>query len=311
MRWILLLAVALAIPACRESSDDEAPVVSPPPPIVLPPTFGTPVSGGTVQWSAIVEASGLAESRRNPGVLWTHNDSGNPPRLFALTPAGTHLGVYDVTGVPWGDWEDMAIGPGPGGVDHLYVGNIGDNESDNPSITIHRIEEPDADPAQAPVTVNIAATALTCVYPDGPRNAETLMCDPRTGDLFILSKADNGVSNLYRYPAPQDPSTTFTLLYEGTLMFGAGELPGTPQTTGGDISPDGTLIAVRTYDRIFVWTRQYGQAVWDAMAASPAFSMVHSTAGLDEAVAFAADGSGMYTLNEGASQPVYFIPRTD
>lgn len=313
MRLAGLLVIALLIPACRESDDDAAPVSSPPPE-VLPPTFGASGSVGTVQSPSIVEASGLAASRTNPGVLWTHNDSSSPPdnRLFALTPAGTHLGIYTITGASAADWEDMAIGPGPGGADFLYAGDIGDNAPfDRASITIYRIPEPAVDPSQPPVAVNLAGTALTCVYPDGPRDAETLMCDPRTGDLLILSKNGAGASNLYRWPAPQDPSGTFTLIFERTLTFGAGALPGSPLVTGGDISPDGTLVAVRTYDRIFVWTRQYGQTVSDAMAAAPAFTMTDNHADLDEAVAFAADGSGMYTLNEGASQTIYFIPRTD
>ena len=46
----------------------------------------------------IVEASGLAVSRRHPGVLWTHNDSGDPARLFAVGADGRTRAVLTLAG---------------------------------------------------------------------------------------------------------------------------------------------------------------------------------------------------------------------
>src|SRR5437660_5290761 len=71
------------------------------------------------------EASGLAASRRTPGVLWSHNDSGEPV-VFALTPAGAVKGRVRVTGARVKDWEDIAVGPCPQST-CLYIADIGDN----------------------------------------------------------------------------------------------------------------------------------------------------------------------------------------
>jgi hypothetical protein len=92
--------------------------------------FGGPVSAGVVQHAPLQEASGLVASRTHPGVLWSHNDSGDGPRLFALTTSVGDLGVFTLDGAEARDWEDLAIGLGPEpGLDYLYAGNIGDNES--------------------------------------------------------------------------------------------------------------------------------------------------------------------------------------
>src|SRR5881394_1013410 len=61
------------------------------------PAFGSGVAVGRVTDGSVTEASGLAASRRNPGVLWTHNDAGSTPRLFALSTNGTLLRSFRVS----------------------------------------------------------------------------------------------------------------------------------------------------------------------------------------------------------------------
>ena len=92
------------------------------------PSFSSGVNQGNIDTPLITEASGLAGSRVNPGVLWTHNDSGGLPRVFALDLTGHLLGTWNLPGVNANDYEDIAVGPGPeAGVSYLYVGDIGDN----------------------------------------------------------------------------------------------------------------------------------------------------------------------------------------
>ena len=77
---------------------------------------------GLVEHEEIREASGIVASRKNSGVLWTHNDSDNPNCLYALDNKGRHLGTYYITGITNRDWEDIALGPGPRDYqDYLYV----------------------------------------------------------------------------------------------------------------------------------------------------------------------------------------------
>ena len=72
------------------------------------PVFEPGVSLGTLQLSAIDEASGIAASRTNPNVLWVHNDSGDSARVFAIHIDGTLLGTYSLSGASATDWEDIS-----------------------------------------------------------------------------------------------------------------------------------------------------------------------------------------------------------
>jgi len=62
------------------------------------------------------ESSGLAISRTQQGVLWSHNDSGDGPSLYAIDIAGKLLGVFHVSGAMARDWEDISTGPCPAGM---------------------------------------------------------------------------------------------------------------------------------------------------------------------------------------------------
>jgi hypothetical protein len=67
---------------------------------------------GLVADDELVEASGLIVSRRDPEILWTHNDSGDTSRLFALDRDGAALGTWSFD-LPDSDWEDLAWGQTP------------------------------------------------------------------------------------------------------------------------------------------------------------------------------------------------------
>lgn len=129
---------------------------------VCDPTFAGRVDRGLLEEDEITEASGLPSSHRNPGVFWTHNDSGDLNRVFALDDHGGHLGTYTIAGTTNRDWEDIATGPGPDpGRSYLFIGEIGDNNAVHE--TIHGLF---ANRHRAP-----AALSRTRENPGSPRNA--------------------------------------------------------------------------------------------------------------------------------------------
>ena len=73
------------------------------------PSFTNSGSQGTVSAPEVTEASGLVGSRVNPGVLWTHNDSGGQARVIAITETGQLLGTWNLPGANARDYEDMAV----------------------------------------------------------------------------------------------------------------------------------------------------------------------------------------------------------
>lgn len=264
------------------------------------PIYSSGVKSGTLEFAAITEASGLAASRKNPGVLWVHNDSGDTARIFALTPTGRHLGMYSIDGARACDWEDMAAGPGPDPQKHyLYLGDIGDNFAVRSSITVYRVPEPSVTPSQSSVTAKLSGVeTFRLKYEDGARDAETLMIDPHTGDLYIVSKRE-ARSRLYCVPATELRSGS-----TATLKF-ITELPWTGATSG-DISPDGSKIIIRGYKNAMLWERPAGSSIGEALS-KPGTDVPLKSDPQGEAIAFDASSRGYYTVSEGRDAPIYYF----
>jgi hypothetical protein len=272
------------------------------------PQFEAGYSTGTVQSSDIKEASGLAASRKNPYVLWTLEDKGNLPRIFAMNVDGTHLGIYTLSGTSNRDWEDIAVGPGPvDGVHYIYVGEIGDNDAGYSSIIVYRVPEPDVDAEQSPVSVTLTGVeSITLQYPDGAHDAETLMLDPVTKDIYVITKKDM-YPRVYRAPYPQSTTSTITMEYKCQLPWlyiDKGDW-----ASGGDISPAGSEVIVRNYDSASIWQRPTDANLWDAFAGTECpIQLLSETQG--EAICFVNGfGCGFMTTSEGDNQPIYYYPR--
>ena len=254
---------------------------------------------GVIEPKVINEASGIAASRKNPGVLWVHNDGG-PPCVYALTVEGKLLGTYTLNGARNRNWEDIAIGTGPEpNVDYLYIGDIGDNSVKRKSATVYRVAEPNININQSPLAVTIEDFAtIEMIYPDGPRDAETLMVDPLTKDLYIISKEGRG--KVYRAAYPQSTNGKTTLEQVATLGWGT--------ATGGDISRDGRMIIVRNYFGASIWMRPKEGPMWKAFEGQECKApLIFEAQG--EAICFDANGAGYYTTSEHKHQPIYYFPR--
>ena len=177
----------------------------------------------------IKEASGLTLSRRTSGILWTHNDSGQPV-LYAFDASGTVRGRVRVPNATVVDWEDVTAADCPSG-DCLYIADIGDNDRSRSAITIYRIPEPQ--PADGHTA---AAEVFTATYPDGAHDAEALFV---VGDsLFVITKDDAGI--LYRI-SPKGPGRV--------KAERIGEL-GFARVTDADVSADGKTVVVRTNNEV-------------------------------------------------------------
>ncbi|MEO7454206.1 MAG: WD40 repeat domain-containing protein [Fimbriimonadales bacterium] len=193
----------------------------------------------------IKESSGVAASGIKKGIYWTHNDSGAKAELFAFDAAGKDLATFTLTGINARDWEDIACAR-VDGKSYLYVGDIGDNLEDQRQVRIYRIPEPAIDDVKAVSNFD----TYNVKYPDGPHNAEALMVAP-DGDIYIVTKNDFGDSGLYLLSKP-DKSGTYTLEKSAQLKIEGGNVY-SHRVTGGDISPDGKSVVLRTYFSILLF----------------------------------------------------------
>jgi len=243
----------------------------------------------------LLEISGVAASRINPGVLYIHNDSGDPNQVYLTDGSGADKGTLTLP-VSNRDWEDIAVGPGPvTGVSYVYVADIGDNNTHYSSVFVYRFPEPDLTGKTSPYIANIPAVeTIELKYPNGPRNAETLMVDPLTKDIYIASKSSN-MSQIFvaRYPQSTTSITVMTPVVQ--LYF--------DKATGGDISPDGTEILLRSKQLIWYWKLPAGMSVSAGLLTKPQVAPYFNNEPQGEGIGFAADGSGYYTDTEIKDYP--------
>lgn len=269
--------------------------------------YGTPATVENLKNPAVDESSGLAASRSNPGVYWTHNDSGDAPLVYAFDAKGESRGVFRVAGAQARDWEDMAIGPGPQrGFSYLYLGDIGDNDKVRTEITVYRVEEPKltaADKTSSKKNPRTTATAeaIRLRYPDGKFDAETLLVHPTTGNLYIITKVMLKNAVVYEAAAPLAAGQVITMKRIGeikvpSIMGGA--------LTGGAISPDGRRLALcdylQGYEAVLPASSKNFNDVWKQTITG--FSLGKREQG--ESITYRADGRALLATSEGKLPPL-------
>lgn len=264
------------------------------------PVFESPQPTGIVTDPEVDEASGIAASRRQPGVLWLHNDSGDRARLFATDREGARLGRFELVGATAQDWEDLALVAGvTGEADALLVADIGDNTRSRELVRLFRVPEPQADPADGVHRIE-GVEEFELRYPDGSHDAETLWWDWPRAEALIVTKTDNAAV-VYRAPAPLGSSDVLVRVTDIPLArLGMGD----GRATAGDISRDGSLIAIRGYHSALAWRRLPGDTLAEALTRAPCpLAMPDAPGG--EAFAWLADGGGFVLVAEGSRSPLW------
>ncbi|MFD0902043.1 lactonase family protein [Actinomadura sediminis] len=236
----------------------------------------------------ITESSGLAVSARHDGVVYTHNDSGGVPQIFALGPDGRTRAVLTIGGARARDWEAMAVGEDERGRPAIFVADIGDNLGGAwPHVTLYRVPEP-----RTLRSRTLTATEFRLRYEDGPRNAEAMMINPRTNRVYVVSKLFGG--KVYEAPANLRTSGYNTLRKVADAPAIA---------TGAAFSPDGRTCVIRTY---------FGATVYEVGADGRPGERIGSVPiprqEQGEAITYTADGRSVLVSSEGADQPVHRVP---
>lgn len=239
----------------------------------------------------VAEISGIAASSTVPQHLWGHEDSGNPPQLYLIKTDGTVIKTLYLKGAANRDWEDMTRAG-----NELYIGDIGDNNRVFSEYVIYRFAEP------TPSTDTVYNfDKIRFHYPDGAHDAEAFLVDPTTNDIFIITKRD-APSLIYKITAPYSVTESNIVVKVGQLTYGG--------VVSAALSPDAKEILVKTYMALFHYRRN-GNAIETTLQTEPT-PLPYTMEPQGEAVTFAADNSGFFTLSEkGMSNAVnlYFYKR--
>ncbi|MDQ1295098.1 MAG: hypothetical protein QG608_2983 [Actinomycetota bacterium] len=215
-----------------------------------------------VQDEGIQESSGLAASPLHAGILWTVNDGGGAT-VFALGTDGNTAAKIKIKKAPKVNWEAVVSLRNAGGTPMLAIGDIGDNDEDRASVDIVLI----AEPQKLEDGTILPDLVLRLAYPDGASDAETLLADPRTNRLYLVTKTDPGI--VHAVPQSVWPGDSNAAAREGQDAEGVAVRNGRlerlapvelPMATDGTILPDGRLALRSNTDLVLLpavetWTR--------------------------------------------------------
>jgi hypothetical protein len=274
--------------------------------------YGSPVQLAQLENQSIKESSGLAASKRNPEMFWTHNDSGDGPFIYAFDRRGKHRGIWRVTGATALDWEDMAIGPGPAeGQSYIYIGDIGDNGRSRHEIIVYRIAEPSISSDDSSSTTDSPrltdrADAIRLTYPDGKYDAEALLIHPLTGDLYIVTKSMAAPARVSKLKAPHQVSGVSTLTHVGEIR-----LPNQAMgfITGGAISPDGLRVILCDYLGACEFVLEENRSGFDAIWKQPPVQIDLGPRKQGESICYRSDGLALMATSERLPCPLIEVER--
>jgi hypothetical protein len=205
------------------------------------------------------EASGLAISRTQPGVIWAHNDSGDMPMLYAIDQKGTLLAKVAVLDAEAIDWEDIAGGPCPedGATSHcLYIADTGNNSRAREVLTIYVVHEPAISGEAPDQPQSVKAQSFRFRYPGEPEDTEAIALLPN-GDVTIVSKGRTPTISFFGFT--KGDIVKALMSHEILTAASEGNTGISPDqglgrwVTSAAMSPDGMTLAVRTYSEIFFY----------------------------------------------------------
>ncbi|MDB6163718.1 MAG: putative integral rane domain protein [Xanthomonadaceae bacterium] len=274
-----------------------------------PPPFAQ--LAGLIVAPQLNELSGMAASRVDPDTFWVLNDGGSTPTLYAIGKHGGLEATVQVDGVTNTDWEDLD-GFDLAGRHYLLIADTGDNGGLRRTLQLHIVEEPRvvADGHVRP------AWSIVFRWPDGPRDCEAVAVDAARGQILLISKRRRPPE---LFVLPLRPATSGL-----QVARSVGHLAGIPepdaaslednprlarmrhQVTAANLSPDGRSMAVLTYSDLLVYRRKRQEPWEQALLKAPmAFQLPWLPQA--EALAWAADGRGLYVTGEHSPAPLLVL----
>ncbi len=232
------------------------------------------------------EVSGLVTSRNQQGFVYMVEDRSNKNAVYVFNKEGGYQGKLVLQGVENIDWEDLAIGPGPTpGKNYIYVADIGDNDAVRENVRVIRFEEPNEFSFSENKMIIQNYDVITFEYPDGARDAETLLIDPKNLQLIVITKRE-AVARVY---ALGYPYTNKELDFIGLLPM--------QRLLGGDVSPSGNKVLLKNKSTVYYWSN-VGDNLLKSLFKTNPVSVFYIKEPQGESIGFTSDEKGYMTITE-------------
>ena len=301
---IFVVTVSALMTSCSHASPSSTHAVNS---SEVSPDYEKPVTVGRIESNDVSESSGVAASRCQTDVYWTHNDSGDDAYIFAFSSKGKDLGTWRVANARNLDWEDMASYKDTAGVCYLYIGDIGNNKLEKAVQQVYRVKEPSlsdvASSKKNPLATDPAEAAVF-KYSDSPHDAETMMVHPQSGDVYVLTKRVDGPSLVFKFKPEFGAGPVID------AQVGEVSLPAVPNglMTGGAISPDGMRVVLCDYSAGYE-LKLTSSANFDDIWKQNPVPIDLGDRKQGEAVTFSADGKSIIATSEKKNSPITEVRR--
>lgn len=262
-------------------------------------SYGPAEQAGKITSTALNALSGIGASKRNPGVIYVHNDR-NVAQFFAVSEAGALLGTFNLTGGTVDDIEDMAVAHCPSG-NCVYLADVGGNISPRTQFAVMRAPEPEVRVDMPGGTTSIAAERLVFSYPDNANhNAESMLVDPSSDTIYVVTKVAAGMpSAVYKFPATfGGAALTAEKVVDLTVPKSTDR-----EAVSASAHPCAPAFLLRTYNTLYEFRAASGGTLEAAFSATPTVVPV-ATETQGEGVTYRADGRGYFTTTEGSQPPI-------
>ncbi|MFW6158753.1 MAG: hypothetical protein ACOC8E_05285 [Planctomycetota bacterium] len=249
----------------------------------------------------VSESSGLACSRRNKGVFWTHNDSGDKPQVYAFDKQGHDLATYRIKGAAHTDWEDIASFELDGKA-YLLIGDIGDNLRRREWYYVYIVEEPEIDTSKRGVRGELKPSKIVQFqFAGGSEDGEGVAVDTTEKVIYVAVRKGRSCP-IFAFKLPAEKKATARAALVARLPI--------HRANAIDIAPDGSRAVVHRYGRVYEYARSADEHWPDAFKRKPrVFKTPDKPKG--ESAAYGTDGKTLYLTSEGRPCPVWEVPVKD
>jgi len=283
------------------------------------PVFGEAQALGRIESADLDELSGIEPSATEDNLYWAHDDDHS--LLFALSESGQHIAKIDVTHTWNTDWEEM-LSYQVDGRSFLLIADTGGNRLPRPDYDLICLEEPRRDPQTGLFPSEIAPEwTVNFNYPDHDENVncEALAIDVEAAQILLLTKGKSGrdPAQLYSLPLPTESATGVMATPLGVIetitdcVVARDGVEARP--TALDITQDGSLAVVLTYDHAYAFTHSAGEPWFDTFSKAPTLVTLPFIQQA-EALCFDRHESALIVTSERRGQrlhaPVYRVPIT-
>jgi hypothetical protein len=242
----------------------------------------------TVDDERLTELSGLAADATH---WYAINDGGSRIRVFVLGHDCKIQHEIDNDLDPY-DTEDLALAADG----TFWLSDTGDNGAKRETVAL------------TSVTPDGVAKIHRLTYPDGPHDTEALLLG-HDGTPYLLTKVPIGLSAIYTPTGKLASPGPTPLTKVGQLSYLPTGTPGGPVVnevsnilvTGGAVSADGHVVAVRTYTDVYLYPAPDGDVLAALKGTPVRVPLANEKQG--EAIAFQPDGT-LLSGSEGENSPI-------